>query len=182
MSLSDELFEKQIRLMKLIDDIKDEDFTLDAERAALYLGLSPSTLAHRRSDQLPPPYVQIGGAGRGAKVKYRIGDLRQLNRDNLSRGTAESAQRKYGAFLPGVGQLWDDVQDHPFWQKIGKPGFINSVLADTKLSEELIFDGRYEIVFENWSNGLVKVMGAGGSNSDEAKRLYSQSLAEDSKH
>lgn len=182
MSLSDELFEKQIRLMKLIDDIKDEDFTLDAERAALYLGLSPSTLAHRRSDQLPPPYVQIGGAGRGAKVKYRIGDLRQLNRDNLSRGTAESAQRNYGAFLPAVGQLWDDVQEHPFWQKVGHSEYINSVLADTKLSEELISDSRYEIVFDNWSNGLVKVMGAGGSNADEARRLYGQSLAEDTRN
>lgn len=180
MSLSDELFEKQIRLMKLIDDIKDEDFTLDAERAALYLGLSPSTLAHRRSDHLPPPYVQIGGSGRGAKVKYRLGDLRQLNRDSLSRGTAESAQRNYGAFLPGVGQLWDDIE-HPFWQKEGMPGLINSVLANVELSKELIFDTRYEIVFENWSAGLVKVMGAGGPNADEARWLYGRSLAEDTR-
>lgn len=181
MSLSEELFEKQIRLMKLIDDIKDEDFTLDAERAALYLGLSPSTLAHRRSDHLPPPYVQIGGSGRGAKVKYRLGDLRQLNRDSLSRGTAESAQRNYGAFLPGVGQLWDDVE-HPFWQKTGQPGFINSVLANVELSKELIFDTRYEIVFENWSAGLVKVIGIGGPNADEARRLYGRSVAEDARN
>jgi hypothetical protein len=176
MSLSDELFEKQIRLIKLIDDIKDEDFTLDAERAALYLGLSPSTLAHRRSDQLPPPYVQIGGAGRGAKVKYRLGDLRQLNRDNLSRGTAESAQRSYGAFLPGVGQLWDDVKEHPFWQKLGQSEYINSVFADTRLSEELFFDDRYKIVFDEWNCGMVNCM---TTNRDAATKLYSKSIDED---
>lgn len=149
MSLADELFEKRIRLMQLIDGIKDEGMLLDTARAALYLDVSESTLAHRRSDQKPPPYVQLDGAGKGAKVKYRLGDLKAFVNQNVFGGTAEAGQRNYGAFLPAPGQLWADVQEHPFWGKDNWPVGI-CVFSDPELSFRYFMDERYGIFFRPW--------------------------------
>ena len=160
MSLTDELFEKRVRLIQLIDGIKDEDMLLDTGRAALYLDVSESTLAHRRSDQKPPPYVQLDGAGKGAKVKYRLGDLKAFVKQNLFGGTAEAGQRNYGAFLPAPWLLWADVQEHPFWWKDNWPIGI-SAFHDYELSFQYFMDERYEIRFSPWMSSQKLFVDAG---------------------
>lgn len=177
MSLADELFEKRIRLVQLLDGIKDEAMLLDTGRAALYLDVSESTLAHRRSQGKPPPYVQLDGAGKGAKVKYRLGDLRALGNQNLFGCTAEAGQRNYGAFIPAPSQLWKNVDEHPFWCRDNFPIGV-SAFHDPELSFRYFMDERYEILFRPWMSSLQLFVDI-GDMPEVAARYIKISLEED---
>lgn len=175
MALSDEMFEKRVRLLKLLDGLGDNN-VIDAGRAALYLDMSPSTLAHRRSAGLPPPYRKTE-VGQGAKVGYLLGDLRQLLGQSIVHSTAEDFQRKYGSFIPDVNELWHMLNAHPFWRKVGSESLLGSVFEDAEKSFEYFQDASYEVEFCPWYIVRDKSLSAG--ENSELKRLVEQAEHDD---
>lgn len=175
MALSDEMFEKRVRLLKLLDGVADNN-VIDAGRAAMYLDMSPSTLAHRRSAGLPPPYRKTE-VGQGAKVGYCLGDLRQFIEKSVVHSTAEDFQRKYGSFIPDVSELWHVLDAHPFWRKVGSDSLLCSVFQDVEKSFEYFQDANFEVEFYPWY--VVRDMSLSADETSDLKRLVEQAEQDD---
>ena len=57
---------------------------LPSDRAAVYVGFTPKTLANWRATGDGPPYVRLGKSG--ARIVYRVADLDQYLADHVIGG------------------------------------------------------------------------------------------------
>jgi len=143
---------RQAEIWNVLRDVPD-NFPLDAEHAALYMGLSISTLAQRRSNGLPPPYEQLT-PGKGGKVKYKMGALRALSEKNGYTNTTQAVQEKiFGR--NAVAAFMADSGEHGFWIEQGSNLILDSVYGDA-LDFKLAFISQddYGLVHKSWHEVL----------------------------
>ena len=124
-TLSDAEFEKLFR----------DEFLLNVDQAAVWLGVSASTLNHWRSDGLGPRFVKLCGTARGA-VRYRVGDVRAWLADRVVSSASEAM------LLDAQARVSPNIEDwskpHPF---IVRPHFVvNSAVADTETLVSVLTD------------------------------------------
>ena len=146
----------QLQLRKELDEKLrgvSDDFLVDAAHAALFLDCSISTLAQRRSNGLPPPYIQLT-PGRGAKVQYRMGALRELTRSQVYTNTAQSAKDKIFGRRPSTAFL-SNQGEWGFWTNSSGSVLIDSVYGDA-VDFGNAFGNQEEVglAFLSWSKAL----------------------------
>lgn len=98
---------------KLFGNMPD-DTTLNAELAAIYLGVSPKTLARYRQNGGGPEYIQYqaeDSKARNQRVNYLLGDLRVWRNSHKVKNSMEAAKIRGLAF----NSLSDFTLPQPFW-------------------------------------------------------------------
>ena len=138
----------------MLRDVSD-DFLIDVARAALLLDLSVSSLAQRRSNGLPPPYVQLT-PGKGGKVQYRMGAIRGLCKAHEYTNTAESSQEKLLG-RRAVSAFISDPGEYGFWVEQGSQLIIDSVYGDA-LDFKSAFVGQddFGLIQSSWFDALSR--------------------------
>lgn len=143
----------QAKIWNVLRDVPD-DFPLDAEHTALYMGLSISTLAQRRSNGLPPPYEQLT-PGKGGKVKYKMGALRALSEKNGYTNTTQAAQEKtfgrkaVAAFIAKPGE-------HGFWVEQGSNLILDSVYGDAlDFKSAFVSQDDFRLIYRSWHEAFL---------------------------
>ncbi|ELZ0010316.1 hypothetical protein VRL91_000864 [Salmonella enterica] len=99
---------------KLFGDMPD-DTTLNAELAAIYLGVSPKTLARYRQNGGGPEYIQYqeeNSKARNQRINYLLKDLKIWRDAHKVKNSMEAAQVRGLAF----NSLIDFTIPQPFWQ------------------------------------------------------------------
>jgi len=103
---------------------KDE-FLLNVDQAAVWLGVSATTLNHWRSDGKGPPFVKLCGTSRGA-VRYQVGDIRSWLAGRVVNSASEAMLLDAQARISPHTDDWN--RPHPF---VVRPHFIvDSAVAD----------------------------------------------------
>jgi predicted DNA-binding transcriptional regulator AlpA len=102
-----------------------DDYLLNVDQSAVWLGVSASTMNRWRSDGLGPRFVKLCGTARGA-VRYRIGDVRAWVENRVVSSASEAM------LLDGLARVSQDIESwavpHPF---IVRPHFVvDSAVAD----------------------------------------------------
>ncbi len=98
---------------KLFGDMPD-DTTLNAELAAIYLGVSPKTLARYRQNGGGPEYIQYqeeNSKARNQRINYLLKDLKVWRDAHKVKNTMEAAKIRGLAF----NSLIDFTIPQPFW-------------------------------------------------------------------
>ncbi|ENS4335229.1 hypothetical protein ACE073_002665 [Salmonella enterica] len=98
---------------KLFGDMPD-DTTLNAELAAIYLGVSPKTLARYRQNGGGPEYIQYqeeNSKARNQRINYLLKDLKIWRDAHKVKNSMEAAQVRGLAF----NSLIDFTIPQPFW-------------------------------------------------------------------
>lgn len=98
---------------KLFGDMPD-DTTLNAELAAIYLGVSPKTLARYRQNGGGPEYIQYqeeNSKARNQRINYLLKDLKFWRDAHKVKNSMEAAQVRGLAF----NSLIDFTIEQPFW-------------------------------------------------------------------
>lgn len=98
---------------KLFGDMPD-DTTLNAELAAIYLGVSPKTLARYRQNGGGPEYIQYqeeNSKARNQRINYLLKDLKIWRDAHKVKNSMEAAQVRGLAF----NSLIDFTLPQPFW-------------------------------------------------------------------
>lgn len=112
---------------RLFSDMPEEA-TLNAELAALYLGVSVKTLARYRQNGDGPPYIQYqseDSKARNQKVNYLLGDLRVWRDEHKVKNTMHAAQIRGLTFT----SLSDFTEPQPFWQMTNNSGSANKIIS-----------------------------------------------------
>lgn len=112
---------------RLFSDMPEEA-TLNAELAALYLGVSVKTLARYRQNGDGPPYIQYqseDSKARNQKVNYLLGDLRVWRDEHKVKNTMHAAQIRGLTFT----SLSDFTEPQPFWQMTNDSGSGNKIIS-----------------------------------------------------
>lgn len=107
-----------IQIVKEISSLPD-DATLSTELAALFLCISPKTLARLRQSNDGPPYTQYPQAGskaRNQRVHYIMRNLREWRNKQTIRSTMDAAVRRGMAFS----RVNDLILPQPFWTLEGE--------------------------------------------------------------
>lgn len=134
---------------RLFSDMPEEA-TLNAEMAALYLGISVKTLARYRQNGDGPPYIQYqseDSKARNQKVNYLLGDLRVWRDEHKVKNTIHAAQIRGLTFT----SLSDFTEPQPFWQMINNDDSDNKIIShaltipDNEF-RQLLFDPNAEVI------------------------------------
>ncbi|HCI7689008.1 TPA: hypothetical protein NPX55_001385 [Salmonella enterica] len=122
---------------RLFSDMPEEA-TLNAEMAALYLGISVKTLARYRQNGDGPPYIQYqseDSKARNQKVNYLLGDLRVWRDEHKVKNTMHAAQIRGLTFA----SLSDFTEPQPFWQIITNGCSKNKLISHALTTPDDIF-------------------------------------------
>ena len=104
---------EHLQIVSAISNTPDE-VSVSAEIAALFLGISPKSLARLRQSKDGPPYTQYPQAGskaRNQRVNYIMRNLREWRNKQIVFSTIDAAVRRGMAFS----RVNDLVIPQPFW-------------------------------------------------------------------
>lgn len=113
-----------------------DDFLLTVDQAALFLGVSNSTLNHWRSNGDGPPFIKLG-PGRTGPIRYEIGKLKAWVDSCTYTSVAESL---LGKALKRCSDVWTDFSTpHPY---LVKSSFfiVDSCMADRETFLSVFMD------------------------------------------
>ena len=150
-----------IELLQLKNAISkmDDDVTIGADYAALYLDMSEKTLANHRQKGVGPDYIQPKTSGaRNQGVSYKMRSLRTWQMHHTFKSPMEAAGAR--GLCRQIGNLFEE---HPFW--VDSAGnFIDNVSEES--TRELVESGTdaqirdvslQEALGMNWANSGRKL-------------------------
>lgn len=109
---------KHEEMVKIIDSLSaaSDDLIVNAEKAALYLGISPSNLSRYRNLGNGPEYIQypsLNTSARNQKIQYKMKALRDWQSKHTFKSTLDAANKRCMTFST----VNDLIQTQPFWIK-----------------------------------------------------------------
>lgn len=144
----------QLDIVEILNNIVklDDQVTVGAELAALFLGMSEKSLARYRQNGSGPPYLQYPKAdstARNQKVNYLMGELRKWRNQSTITSTMDAAVRRGLSFF-----TLSDVQNaQPFWVQSTK--ILNHVMdSDIETFVANFKNKECAIVWLSWSRAL----------------------------
>lgn len=164
---------KQLEEAKIVNEIAnmDDDVTLSAELAAVFLRSSPSKLATLRQEGGGPVYMQYpnqGSKARNQPVHYKLKALKDWQKGREVRTTMDAAVSRGMAFV-------DLRQEVPFWV-VGKGAdsriLTPSYTASTAECKENLNNPLVYTVWMRWGDALIRRW-----NSTAQKQFFMEKFA-----
>lgn len=147
---------KHLDVINAIANMPD-DATISAGLAAIFLGISPGTLARLRQNGDGPTYIQYpasGSTARNQKINYKMRDLRVWQSRHVVKSSMDAAVKRGLAFM----RVNDLVIPQPFWS-VGTE-IINHAFC-VSLEDFTIYLNKPEakIIWVKWSRALSQHWG-----------------------
>lgn len=130
-----------------------DDFLLTVDQAALFLGVSNSTLNHWRSNGDGPPFIKLG-PGKTGPIRYEVGKLKAWVDSCTYNSVAESLM---GKALKRCSDIWTDFSTpHPY---LVRSSFfvIDSCMADRETFLSVFMDPFARIAWLTAEQALGKL-------------------------
>lgn len=152
---------------RLFSDMPEEA-ALNAELAALYLGVSVKTLARYRQNGDGPPYIQYhseDSKARNQKVNYLLRDLRVWRDEHKVKNTMHAAQIRGLTFT----SLSDFTEPQPFWRMTNDSGSKSKIISHALIIPDDDFRQLLSDAEVNWIS-IEEALFLDWINVDERKK------------